>query len=75
MLTVHKFSDSWLFSYLSNPDFAVSNFTKKSPVRLICFLRYLKFYIDSGNAAKTKKIFFEFEINAFELVLLDSSFY
>ena len=24
---------------------------------------------------KTKKIFFEFEINAFELVLLDSSFY
>ena len=52
MLTLHKYSDSQLFRYLSNPDFTVYNFTKKPPLRLIYFFKYLKFYVDSGNAAK-----------------------
>ena len=53
MLSVHKCPDTGLFTYLSNLLFPVNNFRKKSPLRLIFFSKYCKFYVDSGNAAKS----------------------
>ena len=39
------------------------------------FSKYSKFYADFRNAEKILKIFFDFEIIAFELVPLDTRFY
>ena len=57
------------------PLFAVYNLKKNYLWGSTLFSKYFKFYVDSGNAwQKIQKIFFDFEIDAFQLVALDSFF-
>ena len=39
------------------------------------FLKVFQFYVDSGNGKKNKKIIFDLEIIAFQLVALNTRFY
>ena len=63
------------FGIKVTPLFAVYNFRNKELLRFIFFLKYSIFHVYSGNAEKIKKIFFDLEIIAFELVPLNTRFY
>ena len=75
MLTVHKCSDTRVFRHYVTPLFPVCSFRNKTPVRLIFFSNFSKFYIDFTNAEIFLRIFYDLEIIAFELVALNTRFY
>ena len=62
------------FGMYVTPLFWLYNFRKKSPIRLIFTLKLWQFYVDSRNRKKIGKIFFDCEVNLFELVALNTRF-
>ena len=75
MLAVHKFSDRGLFRHLSNPAFCSLKFQKHiTSEDHILFKTIPIFKKISEMQKKIEKIFFHFEIIAFELVPLDTCF-
>ena len=76
MLTVHNFSDMELFGHLSNLAFASLQFQKEITFEAhLLFQSILNFMYIPEKQKKIQKIFFDFEIIAYELVVLDTRFY
>ena len=67
MLSVHKCPDTGLFTYLSNLLFPVYNLRNKSPMSVIYFSKYCKFYVHSKNAAKSLEIVCSFWDNCISI--------
>ena len=76
MLAVHKCSDTGIFRHLSNPAFCSLKFQKQiTSEDHLHFQSIPNFLQISEVQEKILKIFFDFEIIAFELVPLDIRFY
>ena len=76
MLTVHKCSDTWLFSYLSNHAFCSLYFRKYIRCEAHPFFQNVKNLMQILKIQKNvDKIVLVFKITAFELVALNTHFY
>ena len=58
MLTAHKYSNTSLFTLLSNPAFWSLEYQKNNLWGSSFFRRYSKLYLDLGNTEKNRKFFF-----------------
>ena len=75
MLTVHKFSDTGLYKHLSNPAFCSLELQKQMTSGAYVFFQSLpNFILILTMQKKILKIFFDFEMIAFELVALNTRF-
>ena len=73
MLTTHKCSDTGLFRYLNNPAFCSLYFQKQITSEAHLFFQSIRnFKQISKIKRKNQKIFFVFQIIAFELVALNT---
>ena len=76
MLTVHKCSDTGLFGHLSNSNFSSLQFKKEITSDSQLFFQSIPHFMSIPETQQNiRKIFFDFEITAFELFALDTPFY
>ena len=75
MLTVHKCSDTRLFTDLSNPAFWSLYLEKVIPSKGNLFFQSIQNFMQIPEMQQeSEKIFFDFEIIAFELFAIDTCF-
>ena len=76
MLALHKCSDTWIFRHLSNPAFCSLIFQKQIISEDHLHFQGIQNFIQISEVQKKiLKIFYDFEIIAFQLVPLDTRFY
>ena len=76
MFTAHKCFDTGLFKHLSNPAFCSLTFHKKMNSESHLFFQIIQNFMQIWEMQREiEKIFFDFQIIAFELVALNTRFY